>query len=376
MWRRAVPLPLFLLALFASVAPGSAIVLDPQVDFSEFNAEAAVHPKGGILLVWTRSRSDVFAPEAMAATLDPVTGQLGELHEWGAGLAHKVVPLGTGYLALRVDGDVFGVDGELFAQRLDEDGRPVGGALSLGSFRTSPAEAQATPDGGAVVLTILRSETTTESVVRAWRFGPDGALLSGPAPIAQNANLAVLGADDAGNLVLAWINRGGAVVARRFSPDLVPLSRVVSVASGPATAVRVAVEPDGRFVVIYSRRGGLWVRAFRADASSNGKSVTIVPQGPRGKLLYEVDAAVGAQGRIFMAWFDYAPGVVPTIQARTLSPAGLPLTRTLRVAQGPAFLSELQHPRVERLPEGDFLVLWTHSGATSGSLRFKRLSGR
>lgn len=367
MSSKAVPLFVVLVVL-ASVAPASAIVLDPQPDFSEFNAEAAVHPLGGVLLVWTRSPHDVFEPSAMAATLDPDTGQLGELHEWGAGSVRKVVPLGTGYLALRVEE-------EWFAQRLDEDGRPLGAALALGPYQFLPAEAQATPDGGAVVVTILRSDTIPEGVVRVWRFGPDGALVSGPAPVVRGAVEAVLGIDGAGSFILAWRNAGTAVRVRRYSPDFVPLSRIVPVTSDAATAVRVVVEPDGRFVVIYGKRGGLWARAFRADASSNGKAFTIVPRGPRGRFIFEVDAAAGARGRILAAWFDYASGVMPTIQARALSPAGLPLTRTFRVAQARPFLADLQHPRVERLPEGDFLVLWTHS-AVQGTLRFKRLSGR
>ena len=369
MWCRVVSLPpLALVALFASAAPGSAAVLDPQPDYSEHNAEAAVHPNGGLLLVWTRSPHDVFEPEAMAATLDPDTGQLGELHEWGAGSAHKVVPLGTGYLALRVD------DG-FFAQRLDQDGRPLGAALPLGPYQFLPADAHATPGGGAIVLTILRSEAVPDGAVLAWRFGPDGDLLSEPAPVVRGAVEAVLGMDGAGNFVLAWRNEGTAVRVRRFSPDFVPLSRAVAVTSDAATSVRVAVEPDGRFVVIYGKRGGLWARAFRADASSDGKAFALVPNDRRGNLIFDVDAAVGAQGRILVAWFDYAPGVVPTIQARALSPAARPLTRSLRVAQARPFVNDLQHPRVERLPEGDFLVLWTHSGAV-GSLRFKRLSGR
>ncbi len=369
MWRKSVPLFLALSAFLAVSIPSAAVVLDPQPDFNEFNAEVAVHPLGGVLLVWTRAREQSeYEPMAMAAILDPDTGQLGELHELGAGSAHQVVPLGTGYLALRVD------EG-FFAQRLDEGGRPVGAALPLGPYQFRPAEAHATPDGGAVVVTILGSEEVPEGVVQAWRFGPDGALLSGPTPIARSAVETVLGMDGAGNLVLAWRNSGSSVRVRRFSPDLVPLSRVVPVTFDRASAVRVAVEPNGRFVVIYERRGGLWARAFRADASSDGKVFTIVPQGPRGKIINEVDAAVGAQGRILVAWFEYAPGLVPTIQSRSLSPAGLPLTRTRRVAQARPFLDNLQWPRVERLPEGDFLVLWTHSGA-NGTLRFKRLSGR
>src|SRR5689334_4704923 len=125
MWRKAVPLCLALLTFLVTPAPSPAITLDPQPGFDEYNAEAAVHPNGGVLLVWSSIQPDVPVVTAMAATLDPDTGQLGELHEWGAGSVDHVVPLGRGYLALRVDG-------QLFAQFLDAVGRPVGVAQLLG----------------------------------------------------------------------------------------------------------------------------------------------------------------------------------------------------------------------------------------------------
>ncbi|MEA2562750.1 MAG: hypothetical protein QOH06_4254 [Acidobacteriota bacterium] len=368
MWRKSVPLFLALLAFLAAAARGSAIVLDPQPGFDEYNAEAAVHPNGGVLLVWTRNQPDVPVLTAMAATLDPDTGQLGELHEWGAGSVDHVVPLGPGYLALRVDG-------QLFAQFLDEGGRPVGVAQLLGAAGF-PAAAHSTPDGGAIVVTIVRSSTAAESVVSAWRFGPDGTVLSGPTELARNAIQAVLDMDAAGNLVLAWRSFGNAVYVRRFSPDLQPLSRILPITTSNAYAVRVVMAPDGRFVVIYSKKSALWAHAFRADASSSGKSAQIAPQGQRGHILYELDAAIGDQGRILAAWFGYATGAVPTIQARVLSPAGLPLTKIFRLAQTRPYVSGLQEPRVERLPDGDFLVLWTGVGENGSTLRFRRVSGR
>lgn len=366
MWRRSVPLFLALLAFFVSAAPGSAIVLDPQPGFDEYNAEAAVHLNGDVLLVWTRNQPDVPVLTAMAATLDPDTGQLGELHEWGAGAVDHVVPLGPGYLALRVDG-------QLFAQFLDEGGRPVGVAQLLGAAGF-PAAAHSTSDGGAIVVTIVSTSTVPESVVNAWRSGPDGTVLSGPTELARNAIQAVLDADAAGNLVLAWRIYGNAVFARRFSPDLQPLSRILPVSPGHAYAVSVAAAPDGRFVVIYSKRAALWARAFRANGSSAGKSSPIAPQGQRGRVLFEMEAAAGAEGRILAAWLGNT--AVPTIQARVLSQDGLPLTRIFRLAP-PRSDVILQEPRVLRLPDGDFLVLWTgteEDGTTRMVLR--RVSGR
>jgi hypothetical protein len=87
-----------------------------------------------------------------------------------------------------------------------------------------------------------------------------------------------------------------------------------------------------------------------------------------------MEAAAGAEGRILAAWLGNT--AVPTIQARVLSQAGLPLTRIFRLAP-PRSDVILQEPRVLRLPEGDFLVLWTGTEEDgTARMAFRRVSGR
>lgn len=368
MWYRHIP-PVVLLA-FLSAAQGAAITLDPEPGYEEFHGEAAVRPSGGALLTWTRQQEPGGAWTAMAATLDPNSSQLGEIHEWGAGGSEQVVPLGTGYLAVRLQVEN---SPEWFVQRLDDSGRPVGVALPLG-FIVS-AVAHPTPGGGAVV--VAAGVTGTGGATKAWRFGPDGALLFEAVSLADNSLDAAVGADAAGNLVLVWTDSGIRVFARRFSPDLQPLGPVIPVALGGARGIRVAVAPDGRFLVVFAQSYQLWARAYRANGSPASSRRRFSP--PADTVMQEVfDVALGADGRVLVVWKTYENSNVPVIRARALSLAGRTLTKVFRLAQIKGGRGELLRPRAESLPGGDFLILWSRVEADGETvtLQSRRFAGR
>jgi hypothetical protein len=339
------------------------IVLDPQPDFQEFHTDAAVRPNGGVLLVWTRQQGPSGDWSAMAATLDSNSGELGELHEWGVGDAAQVVPLGTGYLALR---EQFDPSFEWFVERLDEAGQRIETGLSIG-YGNSVA-AHATPDGGAVVVAAGSEGGGT----RAWRFGPDGSLLAGPTTLAEEASLqAAAGVDANGNLVVVWTDQGTRVFSRRFSPSLEPLGPVVPVALGGAYSVRLAVAPDGRFVAVYDQSGQLWAVPFHADGTPAGKRLRFAP---RSDYVYEIEdlgVAIGQDGRILVVWKTYVNSNIPTIRSRVLSLAGRPLGRATLVSKISGGRGDLLRPRVESLPAGDFLVLWTRVEADGQTLTLR-----
>lgn len=249
MKNTATVLPLLALTLFAAPRLEAQWTLDPQPDYLEFRAEPAARADGGVLLTWTRQREAGAPFSVLAATLDPVSGQLGEAHEWGEGQSEQAVALATGYLAVR---QVFAPLQDWIVERLDASGRVTGAPLSLG--RMVSVAAHPVPGGGAVV--VGGGVSGTGGGVQAWKFGPDGALLAGPVTLAQPSLEAAAGVDAAGNLVLVWTDPGTRLFARRFSPALQPLGPVESVALGGAFGIRVAVAPDGRFVVVYDQRAG------------------------------------------------------------------------------------------------------------------------
>jgi hypothetical protein len=362
MWRRFAFLPVLAVAFFAAELRAD-FILDPQPDAEEFHGESAVHPTGDVLLTWTRQQEPGRVWTAMAAILDPNSGQLGELHEWGPGDTQQVVPLGAGYLALRLHVDL---NPEWVVDRLDASGRLIGTALRPGFVASMVAHR--TPDGGAVV--VASGVTGTGGLLQAWRFGPDGALLSGPTTLADNSLKTAVGADADGNLVVVWTDAGLRVFARRFSPDLQPLGPVIPVALGGARGIRVAVAPDGRFVVVYAQFYELWARPFRANGSSAGGRLRFSPR-PDTVVMENFDVAIGPDGRILVVWKAYENFNIPIIRARFLSLAGRPLGKILRLARISGGRGELLPPRTESLSEGDFLILWTHVNAAGDTLTLR-----
>jgi hypothetical protein len=371
-------LGVLLLVLLAAAVPVAAGTLDPQPGFEEFKPDAAVRPDGEALLTWTRQQEAGDPWTAMAATLDPNSGQLGEIHEWGPGGTEEAVALGSGYLAVRLNVDP---NLEWLVQHLDDSGRPAGEALSLGSGYIVKVSALPTPDGGALV--IAAGVGGTGGPVQAWRFDSDGDLLSGPTVLADNSNDAAAGVDAAGNVVLAWNptrpphSPQAPLSARRFSPTLQPLGPVLEVSPSGGGGIRVAVAPDGRFVVVFIRSYRLQFRAYRADGSPLGEKRAF---SVRSELVTpdDLDLAVGEDGRILVAWKCYENLNIPVIRARGLSFDGRAVTKLSRLALVKLGRGELFRPSVEALPGGDFLVLWSRLQADGETitLESRRVSGR
>jgi hypothetical protein len=371
MWQRHTLLSVLLLALLAAAVPCVAAELDPQPGFEEFHPDAAVRPDGEALLTWTRQQELLVSPfRAMAATLDPGTGQLGEIHEWGGGAAEQAVALASGYLAIRMH---VNPNSEWFIQHLDASGRPVGAAVPLGFILT--ASVHPTPDGGAIV--VAGGVRGTGGTTEAWRFGPNGNLLSGPTVLVERSSEAAVGVDAAGNIILVWSAPKSPLVARRFSPDLQPVGPVINVSRSGGGSPGIAVAPDGRFVVVFNLSYRLHFRAYRADGSSVGNRLPF--STPAEYVMSgDFELAAGKDGRILVAWraYDTAGGYV--IRSRSLSFAGRPLTRIFRLAQIAGGQSTLLGPSVEALPSGGFLVLWSRVEADgkTATLQSRLVSGR
>jgi hypothetical protein len=364
MWRQIASLSILALTLFAAPRLEAQWTLDPEPEFEEFRAEAAVQPDGDVLLTWTRQLEPGGDWSVVAATLDPGSGQLGEVHEWGEGGDEQAVSLGSGaagYLAVRQD---LTPNPDWMVEHLDASGRAGGTVLPLG-FVIS-AVAHPTPGGGAIV--VAGGAGGTGGPARAWRFGSDGTLLAGPVTLADSSIQAAAGTDAAGNLVLVWTDQGTRVFSRRFSPDLQPLGPEVPAALGGAYGIRVAVAPDGRLVVVYDQSGRLWARPFRADGSPAGGRILL---SPRTEYVDQenLDVAMAPDGRVLLVWKVYENLNVPTVRARFLSLNGRPEGKAVRLAQiRRGSRGDLLRPRTESLPAGDFLVLWTRVDAAGQKL--------
>src|SRR6185312_10338804 len=327
---------LLLAAFLAFSAAGrlhADFVLDPQPGYQEFHGELAVQSEGNSLLTWTRQTEPGGPWTAAAATLDPSSGQLGDVHEWGNGGGEQVVAIDSGFLAIREEVET---SPDWTVEHLDASGQRLGTALQIG-FAVS-VSSHATAGGGAVVVAVTNTGT------QAWKLGSSGAVLAGPVTLTDSSLKASVGVDADGNLVLVWTDLGNRVFARRFSPDLEPLGPPLPVTLGGAFGVRVVVAPDGRFVVVYDQLFRVWIRPFHADGTPAGARLRISPDSVEQE---DIDVA---------------------IRARFVSLAGRTLGQAIRLGQIASGRGELLRPRAESLAAGDFLVVWTRVNASGEKL--------
>ena len=329
-------------------------VLDPQPGFQEFHGELAVQPEGNSLLTWTRQTEPGGPWTAAAAILDPSSGQLGDVHEWGNGGGEQVIAIDSGFLAIREEVET---SPDWTVEHLDASGQRLGTALQIG-FAVS-VSSHATAGGGAVVVAVTNTGT------QAWKLGSSGAVLAGPVTLTDSSLKASVGVDAGGNLVLVWTDLGNRVFAQRFSPDLEPLGPPLPVALGGAFGVRVVVAPDGRFVVVYDQLFRVWIRPFHADGTPAGARLRISPDSVEQE---DIDVAIGPQGTILVTWKTYQNSNQPTIRARFVSLAGRTLGQAIRLGQIASGRGELLRPRAESLAAGDFLVVWTRANASGEKL--------
>lgn len=334
------------LAFFAAEQLRADFVLDPQPAYQEFHAELAARSADNLLLTWSRQTEPGGPWSVAAATLDPSSGQLGDVHEWGTGGTEQVVAIGSGFLAVRED---LVTSPDWTVEQLDASGQRIGTALQIG-FAVS-VSAHATVGGGAVVVAVTNDGT------QGWRFGANGAVLAGPVRLTDASFKVAVGADASGNFVLVWTDLGNRVFAQKLTPDLEPLGPLVPVALGGAFGVRVAVAPDGRFVVVYAQLFRVWIRPFNADGSPAGARLMISAKADSVDQ-EDIGVAIGPGGTTLVVWKTYQNLNVPTIRARFVSLAGRP-GQALRLAQIPGGRGELLRPRAESLAGGDFLVMWT-----------------
>ena len=135
----------------------------------------------------------------------------------------------------------------------------------------------------------------------------------------------MIGVDAKGNFVVAWESSGqdgsgNGVYYRRYDKNFNPLSDneivITTNTAGDQWGVNVAVEPGGRFIIVWSdnnnRDGGggstqlagpgasVWMREFDANGNAVG-SETMVNQSVTGYQGYTV-ADINASGKFVVAW--------------------------------------------------------------------------
>jgi hypothetical protein len=225
--------------------------------------QVAALPDGGYVLAWAQYAEGDFRLYSQRYAADGTPTGPAQLVAPAAVGPLKVVASASGGYIL-----AWGYT-SLFARAYDPEGAALGSVQAVGSRSVRdglPADQRtglaALAGGGAVVTWV---DQTFGLYVHARRLAADGAplgeafivdgsTLSSPG-LAPQANSSVAGLPD-GGYVVAWLAPGGAVYARRFAADGVPLGGVsrlntsFSELSGPT----VVASGSGGFAVTWSAR--------------------------------------------------------------------------------------------------------------------------
>lgn len=225
--------------------------------------QVAALPGGGYVLAWAQYAEGGFGLYSQRYAADGTPAGPAQLVASSAVGPLKLVASASGGYIL-----AWGYT-SLFARAYDPEGAALGSVQAVGSRSVRdglPADQRtglaALAGGGAVVtwvdqtfgLYVQARRLTADGAPLGEAFIVDGSTISSPG-LAPQVNSSVAGLPD-GGYVVAWLAPGGAVYARRFAADGVPLggvSRLNTALSEPAGPTVVA-NGSGGFAVTWPAR--------------------------------------------------------------------------------------------------------------------------
>ena len=250
--------------------------------------------------------------------------------------------------------------GDLFFQRYDAAGRPLGAEFQVTLFTDVPVDRHAVAMAGDGRFVIVWELASLSTGIMARRFSAAGEALGAQFRV----NTTTLGrqsrpdvaVDGAGNFVVVWSHIEGSdqgVSGQRFDAAGGRLGGEF-VVEPPARGPSVAAAPSGAFMVAWSSGYGsnappLAARLFDAHGVPTG------PVFPLGATTsgFSVDVASDGSGRFVAVWQDYT--LPSTVRGRRFDSEGSPL--------GAAFIiNAAGYPSVAVHPDGEFVVAWARRG--------------
>ncbi len=333
----------------------------------------------------------VLTPLALAAQVPPFTGEIQvNAYTTGSQNVPAVASAGDGSFVVvwesdAQDGSKFGVFGQLF----DSSGAKAGAEFPANTYTTgtqgNPAVASA-PNGDFIVVwqtVLLAAEGGPRDHIYGQRFHASAA---GPTKVGSEFQVnaetttshqltASVGTDALGNFVVVWLNSDAfqyEVFGQRFDASGAKVGaqfQVNTYTTGDRSRPRIAVAPDGKFVVVWhgygtgGQYGVFGQRFFASGARSGGEfPVNTFTSG------IERYPAVGMDrsGNFVVAWEGTnQDGSAVGIFAQRFSAGGEKVGGEFQVNTYTTSYQDLASLAVG--PSGDFLVSWTSAGE-DGSL--------
>ncbi len=177
--------------------------------------------------------------------------------------------------------------------------------------------------------------------------------------------------DPAGNFTVVWTGLDGdgdGVFARRFSADGTPLGaefRVNTVIAGAQSAPAVAMDAQGRFVVVYAAPdadgNGIYARRYAASGSALDAAPFRVNVGTAGDQAAP-DVAAAPDGATVIAWSERFPGedYLTRVSFRLFAANGRPTTGDV-VADTEDSEDGLTRVSVAMQADGSFVIAYENS---------------
>ena len=315
--------------------------------------DASGTPQGGEFLVSTYTTGRKRVP---AVSADPNGNFVVVWHSYGQ------------------DGSYYGV----FGQRFNAAGGRLGSEFRINSYTTSnQVQASVAMDPSGSFVVVWQSFDGNAGGIFGQRFDGAGA----PQGSEFQVNLAILGSqdnpavasDEAGNFVVAWSNNGlePGIFAKRFDASGTPQASEfrVNAYTTSLSRPRVALDPNGNFVVVWQGRdaasgffGSAGVFGRRFDASG-------VPQGPEFQANtyttgFQTAASVASDenGNFVVVWQGTGQDAGGSyllgsgVFGRRYDASGVAQEKEFRINSYTT--GEQTNPAVARSPDGDFVVVW------------------
>lgn len=249
------------------------IVTDSSKQLVSERVSVAINDAGAFVIVWSEKKTSSDDVNVLARVFDSNGSALGgsfvvNTYRSGDQYAPSVGMDSAGNFVVSWESDgQIGQSQEVYAQRFDVTGSPLGGEFQVNTYTLSSQYAPLVsmrPDGEFIIIWSGQASATT-SRISGQRYSAAGVALGGNFAI-SNSHVDYyshsVSRDASGNLLVVWRKPypdSNGLLARWISSDGVPIADEYSIAStlkeyGPTS---VALLGDGRFVVTSTVRAPL-----------------------------------------------------------------------------------------------------------------------
>ena len=348
---------------------------------SQFASSIAAGPSGNFVIAWNSPQdgsTDGIYGQRYAASGIPLGAEF-RINTYTTGFQDfpAVAADSSGnFVAVWVseqDGSLLGI----YGQRYSASGAPAGPEFRVNTYTTNtqyyPSVAA---DSAGNFMVVWQSIGVSDRDVFGQRFASSGAPLGPQFRVNTTASgyqyAPNVAADAAGNFVVVWTSLSPGVAdgvfGQRFASSGVPIGpefRANTYTPGPPFQPRVASDPSGNFVVVWTSRGqdDVSLGVFGQRFASTG-----APLGPEFRvntyttgLQYSPSVATDLAGDFVVVWESYGQAsLAMDVFGQRYASSGTPLGPEFRVNTHTSDREYLS--AVASDASGNFVVTWTSYG--------------